>query len=86
MSKTGTISARIDPATKRHAERIFKKLGLTASQAITLFYKQVELQRGLPFAVELPNEATRAALDEAKDRENLPRFESTEALYEDLGI
>lgn len=59
MGKTSTISARIDPKTKEQAERIFEKLGLTASQASTLFYRQVELHRGLPFPVELPNETTR---------------------------
>lgn len=86
MGKTSTISARIDPNTKERAERIFERLGLTASQAITLFYKQVELQRGLPFAVELPNETTLKALDEARGRKGLPRFETPEALYDELGI
>ncbi len=86
MGKTSTVSARIDPETKRKAEETFRKLGLTASQAITLFYRQVALRKGLPFPVELPNETTRKALEEARDRESLPRFDSPEALYEDLGI
>ena len=86
MTKTSTVSARIHPDTKQRAERIFNELGLTASQAITLFYKQVELRRGLPFPVELPNETTEKALEEARDRDKLPRFETTEALFEDLGI
>ncbi|MCB0184303.1 MAG: type II toxin-antitoxin system RelB/DinJ family antitoxin, partial [Caldilineaceae bacterium] len=33
---------------------VFQALGLTSSQAITLFYRQVQLQQGLPFAVRLP--------------------------------
>lgn len=86
MAKSSTISARIDPTTKQRAEAIFSKLGLSASQAITLFYKQVELHRGLPFPVELPNTTTLKALEEAKDWENLPRFETPEELFEDLGI
>ena len=86
MGKTSTISARIDPDTKRRAERIFEQLGLTASQAILLFYKQVELQHGLPFLVELPNETTKKALDEAQNKESLPRYETTEELFADLDI
>lgn len=86
MGKTSTISARIDPETKEKAERIFEDLGLSASQAITLFYKQVQLQRGLPFPVEIPKRTTQRSLDEAKDRESLPRFETPEALFDDLGI
>ncbi len=86
MGKTSTVSARIDPETKEKAERIFEVLGLSASQAITLFYRQVELQRGLPFPVEIPNWATQHALDEAEDRESLPRFETEDALVDDLEI
>jgi DNA-damage-inducible protein J len=86
MPKSSSISARIDPEIKKSAERIFRQLGLTASQAITLFYKQVELRKGIPFPVELPNEATQAALEEAKEREKLPKFDTTKELYEELGL
>ncbi|CAN5550981.1 hypothetical protein BH23BAC4_BH23BAC4_10630 [soil metagenome] len=86
MGKTSTVSARIDPETKEKAERIFYLLGLSSSQAITLFYKQVELSRGLPFPIAIPSSATRIALDEAKDRNSLERFGTTEALFDDLGI
>ena len=53
MAKTATITARIDPNLKEHAENVFSALGLTTSQAITLFYRQVQLQQGLPFEVRL---------------------------------
>ena len=86
MAKTKTISARIDPEVKRRAEKVFRKLGLTASQAITLFYKQVQLRQGLPFSVEIPNDETEAAVREARERHKLQRFENTAELYEDLGI
>ena len=85
-TKSKTISARIDPTVKRRAEQVFKKLGLTASQAITLFYRQVQLRQGLPFPVELPNETTEDAVREARQREKLARFDSTAELYEDLEI
>ena len=49
MGKSSTIRARIEPELKGKAENIFHQLGLTTTQAITLFYKQVELKRGLPF-------------------------------------
>ena len=55
MSKTAVISARIDPDLKHNAEEVFRELGMNATQAITLFYKQVELEHGLPFAVRVPN-------------------------------
>ena len=86
MIKTSTISARIDPELKNKAERVFKELGLSSSQAITLFYKQVELQQGLPFIVKIPNNLTADALEEARLRSNLESFNTTEDLFDDLGI
>jgi DNA-damage-inducible protein J len=86
MAKTAVISARIDPTLKSNAEQIFRELGLTTSQAITLFYKQVDLQRGLPFSVKVPNEVTKKALEDARTRRNLESFDSIDDLFEDLGI
>ncbi len=86
MPKTATISARIDPELKQGAEKVFKDLGLTATQAITLFYRQVELERGLPFAVRVPNEATLRALEQARTRQGLESFNTLEDLFDDLGI
>jgi len=86
MPKTATISARIDPELKREAERVFQELGLTATQAITLFYKQVELERGLPFAVRVPNQVTVEALEEARTRQGLESFNTLDDLFDDLGI
>ena len=86
MAKTAVISARIDPALKRNAEQMFRELGLTTSQAITLFYKQVDLQRGLPFSVKIPNELTKKALEDARARRNLESSDSKDGLFEDLKI
>ena len=86
MAKTTTISARIDPNTKKQAERVFKELGLSSSQAITLFYKQVELQQGLPFIVKIPNALTAETLESARTRNNLESFNTVDDLFEDLGI
>ena len=86
MSKTAVVTARIDPDLKRSAEHVFTKLGLNTTQAITMFFKQVELQQGLPFVVRVPNQATKTALDEAQARSNLTSFNTVDELFEDLGI
>jgi len=86
MAKTTTISARIDPNIKKQAERVFRELGLSSSQAITLFYKQVELQQGLPFIVKIPNDLTAETLETARSRSNIESFNTVEDLFDDLGI
>ena len=55
MSKTATVRARLEPGLKDHAESVFHRLGLNPTQAITIFYRQVELRDGLPFDVAIPN-------------------------------
>ena len=53
MAKTANLYTRIDPELKEQAEHILNSLGLPPSSAITMFYKQVVLQQGLPFDVKL---------------------------------
>jgi DNA-damage-inducible protein J len=86
VPKTAVISARIDPELKHGAEDVFKELGLTATEAITLFYKMVELERGLPFAVRVPNEVTVEALEQARTRQGLKEYNTLDDLFQDLGI
>jgi DNA-damage-inducible protein J len=76
MGKTETIRARVDPGLKRDAEAVLKKIGLTSSEAITLFLTQVKLTKGLPFPVRVPNEETKRAINEARARKNLETFGS----------
>ena len=54
MAKTANLYARIEPELKEQAESILTALGISASNAITMFYKQIILQRGIPFEMKLP--------------------------------
>lgn len=84
MPKSSVITARIDPELKKDTEAILSELGLSPSQAITLFYRQITLMEGLPFPVRLPNAATRKALLEAKERYPLETYHTVDDLIEDL--
>jgi DNA-damage-inducible protein J len=80
MAKSETIRARVEPELKREAEAVLKALGLNASEAITLFYRQVALRRGLPFEIKLPNEMTRAAIRDALDGKDLTEWSDLDEL------
>ena len=86
MSKSAVITARIEPGLKESVEQIFERLGITTTQAITLFLRQVELQQGLPFTLKVPNATTVAALQQAQGRQDLVTFDDAECLFADLGI
>ena len=86
MIKSAMIRARMDPALKEDVERLFADLGLTTTQAITLFYQQVKLNGGLPFAVRIPNEVTRRTLAETDAGENVVQCDDADDLFTRLGI
>ena len=54
-TKSANLYARIEPDVKEKAESILATLGIPASNAINMFYKQIILQRGLPFEVKIPS-------------------------------
>jgi len=85
LAKTATIRARVQPDLKHRVERLFAQLGLSTTEAITLFYRQVDLQQGLPFAVRLPNAGTVEALQEAESGEGLTNWDSLEAMRAEFG-
>jgi DNA-damage-inducible protein J len=86
MSKTATIRARIEPSLKNEVEGILSHLGLTASETIHLFYRQIKLRQGLPFEVAIPNQLTAKTLRASKAGRNVKRFGSKKELYADLGL
>ena len=55
MAKSANLYARIEPELKEQAEMILAALGIPSSNAITMFYKQIVLNNGLPFEVKLPS-------------------------------
>ena len=80
MAKTEMIRARVEPELKSQAEEVFSGLGLSPTEAITLFYRQVTLHHGLPFAVKIPNAETIAALQQARAGEGLTEYADLEDL------
>ena len=54
--KSANLYARIEPDVKEQAESILSVLGIPASSAINMFYKQIILNRGLTFEVKIPME------------------------------
>ncbi|MBE6097914.1 MAG: type II toxin-antitoxin system RelB/DinJ family antitoxin [Schwartzia succinivorans] len=67
--KTDTIHIRLEPDLKSAVESTLRPLGITTSEAVNMFFHQILLHDGLPFAVRKPrfNETTLAALKESED-------------------
>ena len=82
-TKTATARALLDPKVKEEAEEILKRLGLSVSKSFELFYRQVIVQRGLPFELHIPNEKTMKAIENSRKGKG-KRFSSAQELFDDL--
>jgi len=86
MSKTATVRARIEPELKVDVETLFKRIGLSTTEAINLFYRQVKLRNGLPFNVVIPNKTTEKVFKDTDAQRNLIRCEDADDMFQKLGI
>jgi len=86
MTKTAMIRARIKPDLKERAEGVLRDLGLNPTQAITLFYRQVELRQGLPFDVVVPTEQTRQTFTDTDAGRNVFVCENVDDMFDKLRI
>jgi len=82
VMKTSAVHARIEPKTKEKAEGILRSLGITPTEAIRIFYKQISLRGGLPFTVAIPNKLTASTLEKSRRGEDVQEFESLEAMFD----
>jgi len=80
------LRARLEPELKHDAEAIFTRLGLNATQAITIFYRQVELHQGLPFNVAVPSSTTKRTFDATDESRELVVCKDAADMFKKLGI
>jgi DNA-damage-inducible protein J len=86
MNKSATVRARIEPHLKREAEGMLEKLGLSTTQAITLFYRQITLRKGLPFNVVIPNATTQRTFERSDAGKDLVVCKDADDMFRRLGI
>lgn len=70
MALDATVRARVDSRLKENTEKIFNEIGITTSQAITMFLKGVERERGIPFELKIEHKIANdilTSLNEVKE-------------------
>ncbi|MBE0492401.1 MAG: type II toxin-antitoxin system RelB/DinJ family antitoxin [Sulfurospirillum sp.] len=78
-----STSVRIDEEAKLIASEVLKQYGMSLSEGINLFCKQVAMTHSIPFELKVPSERMQKALEELEKREG-KRFKSIKELREDL--
>lgn len=86
MSKTAVVRARVEPDLKRQAEGVLRRLGVSTTQAIAIFYRQVVLRRGLPFNVAIPRGTTRRTFEATDAGRDVVLCRDADDMFRRLGI
>jgi DNA-damage-inducible protein J len=86
MARTAQINTRTEAELKEEVEGILKSLGLSTSEAINIFFRQIKLRRGLPFPVEIPNDETLKAFQDSEEGKGLVECKDADDMFKRLGI
>jgi DNA-damage-inducible protein J len=84
--KTATVRARIKPQLKHDVAPILAELGLSFSEAIELYLRQIKLNNGIPFEIRIPNKVTLKTFEDTDKGKNLKRHKSAKDMFNKLGI
>jgi DNA-damage-inducible protein J len=69
--KTAIINARVKPQLKNEVESILSQLGITTTQAITMYFEQIKMNNGIPFSLKIPNDETIKAMKDTRSNKNM---------------
>ena len=86
MARTAMINARTERELKKEVEVILKSLGISTTEAINIFFRQVKLHQGLPFPVEIPKEETLIVFHESEEGKGLVECKDAHDMFERLGV
>ncbi len=86
MAHTSMLHVRVDDDIKAQAGEALAHMGLSVSDAVRLFLKRVVNDQAFPLELKVPNAATRAAMQEARDlmQARTARFDSADRLFDEL--
>ena len=83
MASTTMVHVRVEERIKAQAAKALAAMGLSVSDAVRVFLTRVAAEKQLPFALKVPNAATRAAMEEARAMSRA-RFATADELIDEL--
>jgi hypothetical protein len=86
MQEQELINISVESNIKMMAEAIFEQLGMTKSEAIELFYRQVALTKDIYFIEKNLNRETIEAIETVENSEDLTSYSSFAQLRQELEV
>ena len=83
--RTGMVRAQIDPELKAEAEAVLAEMGMSVTDAIRVYYRQIALSKGLPFDGLIPNAETAQSIRDTRAGIGVTQYASVDDLFAKLG-
>ena len=85
-SNSSMLHVRMDTEMKRKATAALAAMGLTASEAVRLFFHRIAVDQAFPLELKVPNAETRRAMAESEEtmRRGTARFASADEMFAEL--
>jgi DNA-damage-inducible protein J len=80
------VQVRVNSDLKNDVDDVLSRLGLTMSEAITLYLAQIKLNSGIPFDIKIPNKITMRAIRGAKAKKGVVVCKNAKEMFKKLGI
>ena len=85
MIKKARVEVRVDLKLKNEVISVLRKLNMSESEAIRVYFRQIALTKGIPFEIKIPNKETLKALDEVKNGK-LREFNNFDDYLDNIGV
>lgn len=82
ITKSAFLNTRLEPELKSKAETVFRGLGVSTSEAVSMFLRQVVIHQGFPFPLRIPNKGTLEAL--AEDATKLSGYTDSRMMVKEI--
>ena len=86
MRKASVVRARMESSLKEEAENILYELGISPTQAITMLYKHLTLNKDWPTTLKIPNQDTLDTFSDTDNGRGLTKNSDIHDMWSKLGI
>ena len=85
-TQSSMLHVRMDTEMKRKATAALAAMGLTASEAVRLFFHRIAVDQAFPLELKVPNAETRQAMAEVDEmvKARAARFANADDMFSEL--
>lgn len=83
--KTAEIRVLLEPSLKKKSKKILKEIGISESEAVRIFFRNLVNRKEFPLELKVPNDETIKAMKDADEGKDLSRpFNNADEVLEEL--